>query len=201
MLPSTLTPFLYCGAQNCMLYSRWGYADAKYSERIISLWLSSCAVVNAPHNAVYLLGCQGTLQAHTEPAVTSTPTYLSAELLSSHFFSRFLHLLGLCFSFFFIILFLIAVSVPEPWRERKAENYCFPYWLYWSCTSSVLHAFFSPWGDYHHLSIKCRGKIDNSGVVIYSKQINWDEFHFSRTSHFVLSATINLLYFLCIFFL
>jgi len=42
MLSSTLTSFLYCGAQNCTKYSRWGRTNTKYSRRIASFDLPPC---------------------------------------------------------------------------------------------------------------------------------------------------------------
>lgn len=72
MLSRSLTSILCCEAHNCTEYSRWGCANAKYTERTI-FWLSMYAVLNVPHNMVCPLRCQSTLLPHLALASLDTP--------------------------------------------------------------------------------------------------------------------------------
>lgn len=56
-ISSTSTSFLYCWAQNCTQYSRWGHSSTKNSGRITSLCWPAMLCLNQPQMQFAFLAC------------------------------------------------------------------------------------------------------------------------------------------------
>lgn len=93
----------------------WSCINAKHSGRIVLADWLALQYLMQPQNAVCPCGCQGALLAHTEPAVTSTPRSLPAELLLSHWSPRlcllFVH--SRCSNFHFTLLNFMLLIITQ----------------------------------------------------------------------------------------